>query len=96
MTEEKETRPEDREVETIFGWCTTGECEKCIVWNRWVSCIYVCSHDCHKGKERPALAPLDPPWDALPKTAKKKAPPKRPAKQPAPEPLTEEPAEGMI
>lgn len=84
--------PEDREVLVPFGWCMTGECEKCLVWNRWTHCIYVCNHDCHKGKNRPPLAPLDPPWDALPK--KKKTPPaKRPAKAKT---LTPEPAPDMI
>lgn len=98
MTEEKKaTPPEDREVETIFGWCTTGEDDKCIVWNRWTHCIYVCSCACHKGKERPPLAALIPPWDALPRGAtRKKKPPVKKDAAPETTDLTPEDGQDMI
>lgn len=84
MTEEGK-----KEVGTILGWCTTGECERCRVWFEWTNSIYVCSHDCHKDKERPPLAPMDPPWDAQPRGAARK-------KKTAPKPSTSEPVQDMI
>jgi hypothetical protein len=87
MTEEAAPR----EVSVIFGWCTTGQCEECPTWTPWTTCVYVCSHSCHEGKERPPLPKFDPPWDAQPKKKAARKPPVKKAK-----PLTPEEGQDMI